>query len=68
MGLYGGNMQSLELWQQITLMICMIILLLACFVRLAYAIINPAGDFMEEVEFKPIVKIEVSHVRNTGSN
>ena len=57
-------MHDLELWQQILLIIMMIVLLLACCSILAYAILSPAKEFKDDIEFKPIEKVKVKHVRN----
>lgn len=56
----------LELWQQISLIVLMMVLLLACGVRLAYAILSPAKEFKEDIEFKPPSKEEAIHVRHNS--
>lgn len=61
-------MQNLELWKQILLIVLMVVLLLACSARLAYAILSPAKEFKEDIEFKPPSAEEVIHVRHNSSD
>lgn len=56
-------MDHLELWQVLTIIISMSFILLACSGVLLYVIFKPAQEFKDDIEFKPMEKVKVQHVR-----
>lgn len=61
-------MESLQLWQVLTIIISMSFILLACSGVLIYVILKPAKEFKEDIEFKPMEKVKAQHVRYNRTN